>query len=136
MQRIDPRVLALLRTLFLVIVLVTALGRLPEVVAAYKAMPTKLGNQKRDRVAVMAHINDYDEEAFKAHTGFSRKVFNYILNLIRPLMRKNRAMGELSSGSHIPTALALFVYMRMLRGARALDMDWVGVCPNHVWDNQ
>jgi hypothetical protein len=136
MPRLDPRMLALLRAVILSVLLICSLGHLTELIVAYDAIPKRLPNQHRDRAAALAKVAALDDVSFKAHTGFYRKVFNFILLQIRPLLRKNRRMAELSSGSHVPTALSLFVHIRMLRGARALDMNWLGVSPKHVWEQQ
>ena len=67
--------------------------------------------------------------------GLQRKDFHYVIErLDRVLPPKNEAQGKRAYGSIIPVELRLAVTLRMLRGAKYLDMDWYEVSIWHIWD--
>ncbi|KAJ1404034.1 hypothetical protein B484DRAFT_457419 [Ochromonadaceae sp. CCMP2298] len=86
MPRLDQRTLATVRALLLAVVLIISLGNVAFAVHEWEQLPKRQGNLRRPRAAVMARILDFEDGPFRAHTELPRKVFNYVLGLIRPLI--------------------------------------------------
>jgi hypothetical protein len=91
-------------------------------------------NKRRRRDHFEEKLESWNDREFKSQTSLSRMLFNYLAAIIEPKVRKNRRMAELSSGSPISTRMRLFVFLRLAKGAKPQDMDWVGVDPVHAWD--
>ena len=73
----------------------------------YAQSPKRLPNRKRKRQHAVDKLGEFSDFEFKRQTGLSSKMFNYVLGLIRPKLKKSdncRKMAELSSGSSIPTS--------------------------------
>ncbi|KAJ1395599.1 hypothetical protein B484DRAFT_438983, partial [Ochromonadaceae sp. CCMP2298] len=94
---------------------------------------SRLPNVHRRRDHCADVIGSLSQEQFKSQTGLSRKIFNYLLQLIRPRVQGNRAMGAVSSGSHISSMMKLFIHQRLMKGAKSQDVEWMGTDPKHVW---
>lgn len=99
----------------------------------YNMLPKRLPNRKRKRDHSLLHLSSFSDFEFKSQTGLSRTLFNYLLSLIDPHLRTNEQQAINSSGSAIPIALKLFVHQRLMKGAKTLDVDWMGIDPTHVW---
>ena len=106
----------------------------------YEQTPKRLPNKKRNRQHAIDKLGEFSDFEFKRQTGLSRNMFNYVLGLIRPKLTKDntsrstsRRMAELSSGSPIPTALKLFIHMRIMKGSKYSDIEWMEVDSAHAW---
>ena len=116
-----------------ILAVLAAILQVNEALLAYDALPKRVGNRKRRRNDCLQHLSDFNDQEFKAQTGLSRLCFNYILSLIEPQITSNAQKAVNSSGSAVPAAMKLFVHMRLLKGAKSLDTEWMGVDPGHVW---
>lgn len=102
-------------------------------VHAFNLLPKRLPNRKRKREESLEHLRSFNDVEFKSQTGLSRRIFNYLLQLITPHLEVNQQQAINSSGSPIPVPLKLFIHQRLLKGAKALDTEWMGIDPGHVW---
>ena len=126
------------RYLKLIILLLTAFAAIDNIIAllyAYERTPKRLPNIKRKRDHCVDKLREFSDRQFKAQTGLSRPIFHYLLSLIESDINKNLHMGVRSSGSCIEPIMKLFIHQRLLKGAKALDTEWMGVDPEHVWEH-
>lgn len=120
-----------------VLMLWTALALLQqanrELLSAYDTIPKCLPNKKRRRDHCEELLGSLNDAEFKSQTGLSRRLFNYVRSLIRDDIKVNIDMAQRSSGSHISTMMRLFIHQRLLKGMKALDAEWMGADPAHLW---
>lgn len=89
-------------------------------------------NVRRNRDYSLAHVRDWDDNYFKKQFRLWRSDFNIILSKISPFLERNPTKARNSSGSSVTPELRLLVTLRILAGASYLDMEWYGICTDHV----
>lgn len=67
-------------------------------------------------------------------SGYQKRIFFYLLNLISPLIQRNEEMGRRSSAASICPRIRLHITLRILAGASYLDLVWYEVCVDHIMD--
>ena len=60
--------------------------------------------------------------------------FGHLLRLIAPLIQRDEAKARNNFGSSIPPEMRLMITLRILAGAKYLDMIWYRVDVDHVSD--
>jgi hypothetical protein len=68
---------------------------------------------------------------FKRQFRLCREDFGDVLKLIAPLIRRNEIKAHNSSGSSICPEMRLMITLRILAGAKYLDMIWYRVSVGH-----
>ena len=100
----------------------------------YKAVG-RLENTIKSREHSLTHCREWTDNMFRIQTGLSRPLFNHILKNMGEYMRPTDVvMAERAYGTSICNELKLHITMRMLKGAKYVDMDWYSVSVWHVWD--
>ena len=69
---------------------------------------------------------------FRRQFRLCREDFGYVLSLITPLIQRNEVQATNSSGSTICPEMRLMITLRILAGAKYLDMIWYRVSVDHV----
>jgi len=72
----------------------------------------RVDNEKRNRKQVLEFIDTWDDAMFYRQFRMSRATFKYLLEKVEdkyPIAEKSIKMAELSSGSHIPNKLRLYI---------------------------
>ena len=69
---------------------------------------------------------------FRRQFRLCREDFGYILGLISPLIQRNEAKARNSSGSSVCPEIRLMITLRILAGAKYLDMIWFRISVDHV----
>lgn len=113
-------------------------GHLLELICQYEKLPKRIGNRKRKLArSTFMHtfMHEFDDEQIKNHTGLSRRMFNYVLQLIQPDIQVDTKQAQCSTGSHLTSLARLFIHQRLLKGAKYIDTEWIGTDPRHVWEN-
>ncbi len=96
------------------------------------SLPSRTGNQHANRASAIEFVRSWDEEMFERQFRLCREDFNNILTQIAPLIERNEQMAIRSSGSNINPELRLLITLRVLAGARYLDMIHYRVDVDHV----
>lgn len=104
------------------------------ILTIYDDIPKRNPNRKRKRVDFEKILSDLTDKEFKSQTGLSRLIFNYLLLLIEPILRRDERQASRSSGSPITPMMRLFIHQRLMKGAKTQDLLWIGIDPNHAWE--
>ena len=122
-------------------VVVDRVLRIIKICKAVKRASNKLKNPNvRKNVVLSRHlsltkIRSWTEVKFYMHLGLERKDFFYLLERVdKKFEHINRIMAERAYGSEICTELRLAITLRILRGAKYLDIEWYEISTWHVWD--
>ena len=94
--------------------------------------PPRIGNSRNSRPEALQYVRSWDDDMFKRQFRLCREDFGYVLGKISPLIQRNEAMAMRSSGSSICPELRLMMTLRILAGAKYLDMIWYRVSVDHV----
>ena len=95
----------------------------------------RLNNTIKSREYSLTHCRDWSDKMFRMQTGLTRPLFNHILkNMGEYIPQTDVVMAQRAYGKEICNELKLHITMRMLKGAKYLDMDWYSVSVWHVWD--
>jgi len=100
----------------------------------YDTIPRRNPNRKRKRDDFEKTLAELTEKEFKSQTGLSRLIFNYLLHLVEPILRRDERQATRSSGSPITTIMRLFIHQRLMKGAKTQDLMWIGIDPKHAWE--
>lgn len=95
--------------------------------------PPRIGNSRSDRQSALQYVRSWDDDMFRRQFRLCREDFGALLGKISPLTIRNEAKAISSSGSSISPELRLMITLRILAGAKYLDMIWyrVNVELNH-----
>ena len=96
--------------------------------------PPRIGNCHNSRPEALQYVRSWDDDMFRRQFRLCREDFGFILKLIDPLIRRNEIKAIASSGSSICPEMRLMITLRILAGAKYLDMIWYRVNVDHVSD--
>jgi hypothetical protein len=94
--------------------------------------PPRIGNCRNSRPEALQYVRSWDDDMFKRQFRLCREDFGDVLKLIAPLIRRNEIKAQNSSGSSICPEMRLMITLRILAGAKYLDMIWYRVSVDHV----
>ena len=94
--------------------------------------PPRIGNSRNSRPEALHYVRSWDDDMFRRQFRLCREDFGDLLSKIAPLIERNEAMARKSSGSSICPELRLMITLRILAGAKYLDMIWYRVSVDHV----
>lgn len=94
--------------------------------------PPRIGNCRNTRPEALQYVRSWDDDMFRRQFRLCREDFGYVLSLIAPLIRRNEVQATNSSGSTICPEMRLMITLRILAGAKYLDMIWYRVSVDHV----
>ena len=94
--------------------------------------PPRIGNSRNDRQHALQYVRSWDDDMFRRQFRICREDFGILLHKIVPLISRNEAKAIASSGSSINPELRLMITLRILAGAKYLDMIWYRVNVDHV----
>ena len=94
--------------------------------------PPRVGNSRNSRPEALQYVRSWDDDMFKRQFRLCRLDFGMVLAKIAPLIQRNEAMARRSSGSSICPEIRLMLTLRVLAGAKYLDMIWYRVSVDHV----
>lgn len=94
--------------------------------------PPRIGNCRNSRPEALQYVRSWDDDMFRRQFRLCREDFGYVMGLISPLIQRNEAKARNSSGSGICVEIRLMITLRMLAGAKYLDMIWYRVSVDHV----
>ena len=94
--------------------------------------PPRIGNSRNDRLHALQYVRSWDDDMFRRQFRICREDFGILLHKIAPLIQRNEAKAVASSGSSINPELRLMITLRILAGAKYLDMKWYRVNVDHV----
>ena len=94
--------------------------------------PPRVGNSRNSRPEALQYVRSWDDDMFKRQFRLCRLDFGIVLTKIAPLIQRNEAMARRSSGSSICPEIRLMLTLRVLAGAKYLDMIWYRVSVDHV----
>ena len=94
--------------------------------------PPKIGNCRYTRLEALQYVRSWDDDMFQRQFRLCREDFGNLLTLIAPLIARNVVKATASSGSAICPELRLMITLRILAGAKHLDMIWYRVSVDHV----
>lgn len=94
--------------------------------------PPRIGNSRNDRHHALQYVRSWDDDMFRRQFRICREDFGNLLHKIAPLISRNEAKAIASSGSSINPELRLMITLRILAGAKYLDMIWYRVNVDHV----
>ena len=101
-------------------------------VAIIPTEPPRIGNSKNDRRQALQYVRSWDDDMFRRQFRLCREDFGNLLHEIAPLIKRNETKAVASSGSTINPELRLMITLRILAGAKYLDMIWYRVNVDHV----
>ena len=94
--------------------------------------PPRIGNSRNSRPEALQYVRSWDDDMFLRQFRLCREDFSDLLSKIAPLIERNEVMARKSSGSSICPELRLMITLRILAGAKCLDMIWYRVSVDHV----
>jgi hypothetical protein len=94
--------------------------------------PPRIGNCRGERLQALQYVRSWDDDMFRRQFRLCRLDFGHLLRLIAPLIQRDEAKARNSSGSSIPPEMRLMITLRILAGAKYLDMIWHRVDVDHV----
>jgi hypothetical protein len=94
--------------------------------------PPRIGNCRNSRPEALQYVRSWDDDMFRRQFRICREDFGELLLKINPLIRRNEAKAQNSSGSSICPEMRLMLNLRILAGAKYLDMIWYRVSMDHV----
>ena len=94
--------------------------------------PPRVGNCRNERPQALQYVRSWDDDMFKRQFRLCREDFGDLLYKIHPLIHRNEMKAIASSGSSICPELRLLITLRILAGAKYLDMIWYRVQVDHV----
>jgi DDE superfamily endonuclease len=94
--------------------------------------PPRIGNCRNSRPEALQYVRSWDDDMFRRQFRICREDFGDLLYKIDPLIRRNEAKARNSSGSSICPEMRLMITLRILAGAKYLDMIWYRVSVDHV----
>ena len=94
--------------------------------------PPRIGNCRNTRLEALQYVRSWDDDMFRRQFRLCREDFGNLLTLIAPLIARNEVKAIASSGSSISPELRLMITLRILAGAKHLDMIWYRVSVDHV----
>ena len=94
--------------------------------------PPRIGNCKNSRPEALQYVRSWDDDMFRRQFRLCREDFGDVLRLIAPLIQRNEQQAKNSSGSTICPEMRLMITLRILAGAKYLDMIWYRVSVDHV----
>ena len=94
--------------------------------------PLRIGNSRNDRLHALQYVRSWDDNMFRRQFRLCREDFGSVLRLISPLIQRNEKKAVASSGSSVSPELRLMITLRILAGAKYLDMIWYRVDVDHV----
>lgn len=94
--------------------------------------PPRIGNCRNSRPEALQYVRSWDDDMFKRQFRLCREDFGDLLSKIAPLIRRNEIKAQNSSGSTICPEMRLMITLRILAGAKYLDMIWYRVSVDHV----
>lgn len=97
--------------------------------------PPRIGNCRNSRPEALQNVRSWDDDMFRRQFRLCREDFGDLLLKIAPLIERNEVMARRSSGSSICPELRLMITLRILAGAKYLDMIWYRVSVDHVHEN-
>jgi hypothetical protein len=91
------------------------------------------GNERRDRLGPLSVVNSWSDAFFYRQYRVTRAEFVAMrLSIAEHVRPRNVAMANMSSGGIVPLDTKILVTLRILAGAKYLDMVWYGISVNHV----
>lgn len=94
--------------------------------------PPRIGNCRNLRGEALLYARSWDDDMFRRQFRLCREDFGNLLVLISPLITRDSVKATASSGSPICSELRLMITLRILAGAKYLDMIWYRVSVDHV----
>ena len=94
-------------------------------------VPPRIGNCRNSRPEALQYVRTWDDDMFRRQFRICREDFGDLLLKIDPLIRRNEAKARNSSGSAICPEMRLMITLRILAGAKYLDMIWYRVSVDH-----
>ena len=94
--------------------------------------PPRIGDSRSDRREALQYVRSWDDDMFRRQFRLCRDDFGFVLHKIAPLIVRNEVRAIASSGSSICPELRLMITLRILAGAKYLDMIWYRVHVDHV----
>ena len=91
-----------------------------------------IDNCRNTRLEALQYVRSWDNDMFRRQFRLYRENFGNLLTLIAPLITPNVVKATASSGSSICPELRLMIILRILAGAKHLDMIWYLVSVDHV----
>lgn len=105
------------------------------VLMAFSAIPIeppRVGNCRNSRPEALQYVRSWDDDMFRRQFRLCREDFGIVLSKIDPLIRRNEEKAKNSSGSSICPEMRLMITLRILAGAKYLDMIWYRVSVDHI----
>lgn len=84
--------------------------------------PTRIGNCRNSRPEALQYVRSWDDDMFRRQFRLCREDFGDLLRKISPMILRNDVMARKSSGSSICPELRLMITLRILAGAKYLDI--------------
>ena len=94
--------------------------------------PPRIGNCRNDRRQALQYVRSWDDDMFRPQFRICREDFGNLLHKIAHLIQRNKLKSIASSDSSINPELRLMITLRILAGAKYLDMIWYRVNVDHV----
>ena len=94
--------------------------------------PPRVGNCRNSRPEALQYVRSWDDDTFRRQFRLCREDFRELLSKIGHLIRRDEAKARNSSGSSICPEMRLMITLRILAGAKYLDMIWYRVSVDHV----
>lgn len=94
--------------------------------------PPRIGNSRSNRREALQYVRSWDDDMFRRQFRLCRDDFGFVLHKIAPLIVRNEVRAIASSGCSICPELRLMITLRILAGAKYLDMIWYRVHVDHV----
>jgi hypothetical protein len=101
--------------------------------------PPRIGNSHGCRPQALQYVRSWDDDMSRRQFRLCREDFGDLLSLIDPLIRRNEVRAIASSGSSICPEMRLMITLRILAGAKYLDMisyrvnvDYVSAVINNI----
>ena len=94
--------------------------------------PPRVGNCHNSRPEALQYVRSWDNDMFRRQFRLCREDFGNLLMKISPMIERNARLARNSSGTPICPELRLMITLRILAGAKYLDMIWYRVSVDHV----
>ena len=94
----------------------------------------RCANKCRNRTAALTKVLSWDDEMFHRQMRLCKTDFYDILAKVEPKIIKNREMARRSSKEAIQPFIKLVITLRVLAGAKYLDMVHFEVAVDHVME--
>ena len=94
--------------------------------------PPRIGNSRNDRLQALQYVRSWDNDMFRRQFRLCSEDFAFVLHKVSPPIARNVVRAVASSGSSICPEMRLLITLRILAGAKYLDMIWYRVHVDHV----